>query len=982
MSVTREFLSKVLPWEQAGPGVFFNLHWKSPLPNPKPGQKPHYWDGRACATLEELEKAVNFFGMRPDADAYICMSSQSRFEEKTSKIGKAYKRAVRFQANVVGLKSFYIDVDVKPEAYATQQEALDAFRLFIEAADLPMPTAVVGSGSGGFHAHWVVERPLSLAEWQPIANALAHACQTFGLICDTQCTIDSARILRIPGTLNYKTNPPNKVTLMSLGDVVSFDDMCEVLEPYVGLTPMGNPDFAPFPFERREPTIDGAELGEGIVVYETHQVKLEKIAEVCPFIEDAICDGGANYNNPLWYMTLQVASFVEEGRDAAHLMSFKHATYDAEQTDAEYDRIVRQHKEKDIGWPKCDKIKLSGATQCAGCPLLASHKSPFNFAIIEEPTLATPSQVVLGTPRSDIWPDRYSQRPDGLIYMSSVTAEGGVTEAKVCPYPISNGWLQDNPWALHFNCTTALGKVAKIELPLEEFGAMGGTRKTLSRHGMVLKDSDFKNTQEFLLAWVQKLQMQKDSVVSSTPFGWSKFPNGDIEGFTYAGRVWGVGTDRPAAHDDAELYDTYSPHGSLDAWLDAASVVIGRNKPDLNCIVAASFAAPLMRFIGHEGLQIAGFSTKSGVGKTSAMVLGLSVWGHPARGKQGLDDTSNSLFGKMGKLKTLPIYWDEIQTAEQLQKAGKLLFQLTGGVEKARMNQDRTLSKRGIWQTIMISTANASLWEAVQQDNKSHVAGLMRIFEFEMYPSPKGGNGEIELGKATRILSRLNDNYGNAGLIYAQFLGANFKRLQQEISDLHDRLNKEVDVLQEERLWTSAMALLLSGARYANELNLTKFDLVGMENFLKGNLQHLRRMIKVSPSDMANQSSVSTVLAQFLNAMRVRHTLITNRIHVGAGKPVKGSVAILNDATKIDGVYVHIGREDHRLRISSSYLGRWMKDHELPRAAFTRALEDEFGFKQFNGIMGSGTHLSTGAKEHIYEIDILDPKLKGFIDLD
>jgi hypothetical protein len=38
-----------------------------------------------------------------------------------------------------------------------------------------------------------------------LADALSAATQKHGLITDTQCTVDSARIVRVPGTKNQKS---------------------------------------------------------------------------------------------------------------------------------------------------------------------------------------------------------------------------------------------------------------------------------------------------------------------------------------------------------------------------------------------------------------------------------------------------------------------------------------------------------------------------------------------------------------------------------------------------------------------------------------------------------------------------------------------------------------------------------------------------------------------------------------------------------
>lgn len=977
MSSARDFLSAVLPWEQAGEGVFFNLHWKVQSATARKG---YYWDGRAYTTLDKIASAAGFWSKLEKHDVYVCMSAQNQAEHKIGKDGKEYAKAIRFQANVVGLKSFFVDVDVKPEAYPTTAAALEAFRLFIEASDMPMPTCVVASGSGGFHAHWVVERPLLLSEWQPIANALAHACQHFGLITDTQCTVDGVRILRVPGTLNHKTTPPLPVSLMSMGQICDFEDIKETLRPFIGLTPIGNPDFAPFPFDRRQPTMEGSELGEGIVVYETKKPSVYDLAEACPFIEETLCTGGADNPNPLWYLTLHAANFTEEGRNAAHLLSQGHEDYDPEETDVEFDRVQRQQKEKDLGWPTCDKIKLLGAKQCDGCPLLANHKSPFNWVKVEEPTLSAPNLVPLGTPRSDIWPPGYHQRPDGLVYITAPDEQGVLQEAKICNYPIKNGWLQDNPWVLHFTCTTNNGKDAKIEVPLGEMAGMGGARKCLAEHGIMLTKKEFEPTQDFLMAWTQTLQKQKNSVVSSTPFGWSLNGDGTVEGFTYAGNVWGDGTNRPAAQSDGVLQELYSPHGSIQPWIDAAKLITDQKRPGLNCYIAASFGAPLLRFTGHEGALVAGYSDGSGVGKSTAVNVAQAVWGHAIKAKQGLDDTSNALFGKMGRLKNLPIFWDELQTIDQQRRFAKSVFTLTDGKEKARMGADMTLRERGDWKTILIAASNTSLVEPIATENKSHNAGLYRLFEFRVEKPLPGSPGQIETGVMSRAIGKLNENYGHPGLMYAQFIGAQHARIAREISQIQDTFNKKYKAANEERFWLTSMVLMMAGARYSNELGLTNIDLIALEAFLGDTLEEMRRQAKDSPVDMSNPDSVANILAQFLNAMQARHTLITNRIHVGQGKAVKGAITVQCDATKLDGIYVQRGLQDNLVRISSTYLHKWLADREMPRQAFTSALEKKFGFKKVNGIIGSGTPLSTGAKEYLYEIMVTDKRVAGYLE--
>lgn len=70
----------------------------------------------------------------------------------------------------------------------------------------PRPTFVVRSGTGeNSHAYWALDKPLPTEHVRPALRRLAHH-----LGADMAST-DVARILRPPGTLNYKLDPPAPV---------------------------------------------------------------------------------------------------------------------------------------------------------------------------------------------------------------------------------------------------------------------------------------------------------------------------------------------------------------------------------------------------------------------------------------------------------------------------------------------------------------------------------------------------------------------------------------------------------------------------------------------------------------------------------------------------------------------------------------------------------------------------------------------------
>lgn len=88
------------------------------------------------------------------------------------------------------------------------EEGVDRLRAF-----RPLPAIVVRSGSGGAHAYWPLSEPLSPAHAQRANRRLALA-----LDGDPKAT-DAARILRPPGTFNFKHSPAREVVCTRLEPV-------------------------------------------------------------------------------------------------------------------------------------------------------------------------------------------------------------------------------------------------------------------------------------------------------------------------------------------------------------------------------------------------------------------------------------------------------------------------------------------------------------------------------------------------------------------------------------------------------------------------------------------------------------------------------------------------------------------------------------------------------------------------------------------
>lgn len=945
----RKFASLVLPTPTEGAHEYLNIHWSSTGQN---GKK--FWDGRACENVDEFVKTLEWLEKTSEPkDIYACMSSQARFEEKVSKKGYKYRKALRASADVVHIKSLYIDVDVKEGAYPDTKTALNAVRDFVISSGVPMPSAVVASGSGGFHVHWAMDIAVERDEWQVLANALARAAQQHGLMCDSQCTVDGARILRIPDTKNHKSDPPRDVKLLSISAEVSHDEMVAALQPWV----------QPLPPKVANKITENSELGAGITP-KARDIRVDEVAKHCGFVARSLGTGGEDNPNPLWFMTASLSTFVVDGREALHAMSNKHRGYSVADTDILYDRVSKRQQDQNLGWPQCSKIAGYGCKECQTCPLLAQNKSPLHFVL----------QAAKAKPEEPL-PDRFIRDADGLIYARSVDDQGNPIQILVCSYPMTSAWLSNDPWTFHFTTKLENGVRKAIDIPCEVITAKDSIAKYLGSKGVFLGEKEYKIVKEFLVAWLRKLQNSKDSVISASPFGWSVV-DGKVEGFAYGGRVWMVDTDRPAASPDPVLSYQYSPRGGRDAWDQLVKVICDQKRPALNAILATGFAGPLVRFTGHPGLLLNAYSPESGIGKTTVMKVAQSIWGDPVRAMQGLNDTSNSVLNKMGHIKALPMYWDEIKSEQQVKRFCQVVFDLTGGREKSRLNADSTLKLSGRWQTIMTSASNDSLIDPMAREVGSTTAGLYRMFEYIVPPAEKSA----DTGSVQRLLGQLDDNFGHAGLLYSKFLGKNYQRVSEEVAKRQDVLERENDGRQDERFWFGTLAVILKGAEYGNELGLINIDVPGLEDFLIAVLNDMRKLVAATPSDITTDLNASAILAEFLNVHRSRNTLVTNRIHVSKGKPPKDSVKVLCDVTKLGDLRVQIGKEDKLIRISSTYFTEWIGKSGNSRVSWTKKMEKEFGLKQVNGRLGGGTDLAATATEYLLELDMNHPKLSQFIE--
>jgi hypothetical protein len=471
-----------------------------------------------------------------------------------------------------------------------------------------------------------------------------------------------------------------------------------------------------------------------------------------------------------------------------------------------------------------------------------------------------------------------------------------------------------------------------------------------------------------MVSWIDQLRANTANMVQSAPYGWYKTNKGDLAGFIYAKRVWSKGAPQPASNPDPRLERDYNPTGALDPWLAAAKMITDQKRPELDAIVASAFGGPLVGLVGQTGLFMSTYSPRTGIGKTSALRVAQAVWGDPIKGMQSLSDTINSVVKKLGDLKNLPVYWDELKTDADTKKFVQLVFQLAIGKEKSRLTQDIAFRQAGSWETLLVSSSNDSLMSHITAVTKSTDAGVARIFEYEIRP---GNEGQISNATATQVIHALNDNYGVAGLKYAMFLGQNHEWVAATMNEAMHSIEDALHVLPDERFWASLVTVVLMGAKFANYLGLTTIDAEALSAFMIHNFQQMRTERKLAPIDLTQATTVLSHLGRYLNVKRWRNTIYTDKMWTGQGRP--SGITLHRDInSRVDEPQVHFATEIKLCRLMKAPFVEWMKEQDLSTKVMLKELKERFAVTEARGRLGSGTTFATQL-EAVLDLDGNDP---------
>jgi len=856
------------------------------------------------------------------------------------------KRVVRVRENVQELKALWFDIDFKGE-YPDAKTAVFALRAFSQATKMPAPAILVGSGNG-LHVYWPLTEPVPLERWQRLADALKEAAKSTGLKADLACTADSCRILRPPGTVNFKDPAsPKPVKLLYSSDVeFSPDDLETALLPWV---PTAKPAAV-------QQVAVNSDLAGGVAARPTVPSTFDEIQKHCGVAKWMVEHHGQTCKEPEWMAVLQLLKHCEDGAAWVHPVSDGHPSYNAAATDAKW-----QHRLANSAGPTlCKTFEQYRPEICAKCPHSGFVK--------------TPLQVGQGN-TTDI-----SALPPGW----RIAEQGRGVERLMLTDPANNTkeWIKvfrhipSNFRPVRSVASGQFDMLIDISLKgtdtwtvIAPMSMLGNSRKLvehLASFGVVLKAKEVAPFGDLMASWLEKLQNARRVADVSEQLGWILGPDHKIVGFACSPTVYysdgRVRNDIRPAREFATMAKLYEPCGELDAWKKVADFIAKQNSPALTAILAAAFAAPLLKFVGIQGGILSLVSPASGVGKSSALKVSQAVWASPIHAMNSVDDTPKSVAKKLGFVNNLPGYWDELRGKQTVDGFTNLAFQMTQGKEKSRLDSSANLRDAQKWETMLVVASNESIFDAMARRTTGSDAGMVRTFEIEMHEAPQT---DVPSAEITLLFETLSHNYGQAGREYAQYLAMHAEKIREAVQEMYLHLADTME--PQERFWYGMVSILLIGAILAGKLGLVNIDVRSLKKFLLANLKRLRERT----SAVGQESELNELLSEYLRE-RGDRLLVIDDFHSesgSSGRPSHGYLPHISTSPRSEKASVVMASESRRVRFSTRDFHNYLESRELAPYGMIEKLVAELGARKIRCVLGYGTKYAT-PRVWALEIDV------------
>lgn len=231
--------------------------------------------------------------------------------------------------------------------------------------------------------------------------------------------------------------------------------------------------------------------------------------------------------------------------------------------------------------------------------------------------------------------------------------------------------------------------------------------------------------------------------------------------------------------------------GDFNIWLNAMKHL--RTKQKARFIMAASFAAPLLKIVGQRSFLIHNWDTTQG-GKSATLYAALSVWGNPEELSKSFVDSNTNTERTASLFTDLPLGINEYEQLNEKQKGDveSKIYQISEGRGKGRATREG-LQQTVRWRTIALMTGETQI---TRQNTRGGV--FTRLIEV------KGGPLADDDIFASSLYPLTARHHGYAGKIFIEqllrtdhdWLRDIYNRTRMALRDKYpDKINTHMDAI-------------------------------------------------------------------------------------------------------------------------------------------------------------------------------------------
>ena len=868
------------------------------------------------ASLEDFYKLIERTKKKQRTNIWFALSS---FQTPHSRKGE----------NSLYIKSFFLDIDVgKPNnSYPTREEAQEAVLKWIETVGLPEPT-VVDSGNG-YHVYWILKEEITTDEWQPYADRIKELCIQHKLIIDPVVPADRARILRIPGTLNFgkHCDEPNPATAEVITDIYTYS-----LEEIASCLGEVAKPVAEFNLSQVKKGLD--DETKDFLGYPNYESEFRELAEKSLAGEGCnqikwMLENAASCSESLWYAGLSVAVRCIDGDTAIHLLSEDYPDYTFEETERKAQQSLNAAR-----WAHgCDKFEAANPGGCEGCPYKGNVKGSSPIGIVArlkvaEPSTDAPAETADTEEDSKAFPKEFLKLPDSLfpfmrpinggIYYQPAPAKGANKEEvaqppyQIYPYDLIPIKRLTSPYdgeSLHLRHWTPKDGVHDYIFPLKLLGAPDKYKEFLFSNGIVLTGKNPDILKDYFMKWASYYIHRRKAEDMRVQMGWTSsaydtFVAGTTE-ITEKGNF--DCPTSPAIHNVA-------PHirqeGSFSGWRGAAEQLMQEGFQFHRFSLLTGFGSVLVPMTNIGGLVIS-LSGEKGAGKTGALQAGLSVFGDPVKLKITTEEggTINGLFSRATTLKNILLGIDETSNFKP-EIVSKAVFRLPMNEQpKIRLMSSYNVERKvgeGSSQLVLMTT-NQSNKQKLFANGKANPEGeLRRLLEFDMY-KPPGGLAE---SRGQLLFEPFKNHFGHAGPMFIRSIyDVGVDRVKQMVSDWKTRFLKDFIDETAYSYWTGGLAAVFAAGELAVKNKIIDYDIEELYRFILEKLHAMHNettKTTISYEDLINEFIITNMTSTLMIdqdsgkiAMEPRSDSLLIRIEINSGSVFISSAALKKHLEKL-----------------------------------------------------------------------------------